>query len=362
MWGQYKYTALPLGYDEPTLSQTPKSAASDTWLLWGCHTVVTFLSCLLLLITFPISVWCFLKMVPSYQRVVIFRLGRVRPPRGPGLVLLFPLIDQFQRVDMRTRAFSVPPSKVKSRDGVLVSMGAEVQYRVCDPVLSVLSVQDLNFVTRNTAQNLLTQSLGRKYLREIHSDRIRIGEYLKEDINEQIKPLGVCVEGLELALEAILGTPEDAMVAPMIPHVVPSSGGLDQLLMQFISLANQTSRNDTPSPAVLDVSLQQLLSHLEKNITESLVSEVGSSYQLYVTLHGGERAAYFLDLTSGSGHCGWGVMPCPDVTLKITEADLQSLVRGDLHPLTAYTGGRLQVEGDIQTVLRLEKVLQAARQ
>ncbi|NP_001039193.1 stomatin-like protein 1 [Xenopus tropicalis] len=361
MWGQYKYTALSMGLDEGHLPQSHKSVPSDTWLMWCCHTAISCLSLLFLIVTFPLSAWCFLKMVPDYQRIVIFRLGRVQAARGPGLVLLFPLIDQFQRVDMRTKAFSVPPSKVKSRDGVLVSMGADIQFCICDPVLSVLSVQDLNFVTRNTAQNLMTQSLGRKYLREIQNDRARIAEHLKEDLNEQVKPWGLCVERVELALESILQTPENALIVPSVTPAVPC-GGIDQLLMQFLALTRQSSGNDSPSLKDTDLSLKQLLSKVEASLTESLVSEVGSSYQLYVTMPGGQISEYFLDLKSGSGNCGWGVHPCPDVTLEMTEADLMSLICGDLHPLTAYTGGRLRVSGNIQTALQLERVLRAAWQ
>lgn len=68
---------------------------------------------------------------------------------------------------------------MKSRDDVLVSLKADVHFRVCDPILSLMSVQDLNFVIQHTAENLLTQSLGRKYLREIYGGRVQIAEHLK---------------------------------------------------------------------------------------------------------------------------------------------------------------------------------------
>ncbi|KAM4678165.1 stomatin-like protein 1 isoform 1-T1 [Discoglossus pictus] len=362
----YKYTALPVGLDEHHPAQITKPAPSDSWLLWGCHTAFACMSFLLLLITFPLSAWCFLKIIPDYQRVVVFRLGRVRPTRGPGLIMLLPFIDQWQRVDMRRKAFNVPPCKVKSRDGALVSMGADVQYRVSDPVLSVMSVQDLNFVTRNTAQNLLTESLGRKYLREIHGDRVRIGEQLQEDINEQVKPWGVNVERVELALEAVLRAPEDPLLGPLNLQGTPSTSGFEQLLVQFVSLVNQSSsHHNTIAPAAVstDITLQQLLSRLEGSLSDSLVSEVNASYQLYVIMQSGQRAAYYLDLATGSGRCGWGTLPSPpDVTLEISESDLLSMFRGDLHPITAYSGGRLQVTGDLQTALRLEKALQVVRQ
>ncbi|XP_063301967.1 stomatin-like protein 1 [Pelobates fuscus] len=361
MGSHYKYISLPTGLDEAPPWQCQKAAPSDSWILSVVHTAISCLSCLLLLITFPVSIWCFLKVVPDYQRIVVFRLGRVRPPRGPGMVLLLPLIDQFQRVDMRTRAFKIPPSKVKSRDGAVVCLGADIQFRVCDPVLSVLSVQDLSFVIQNTAQNLLVQSLGRKYLQEMYSSRMRIGEHLKEDINEQVKPWGACVDRVDLAMEAVMQSPDSNPVGCVNTQSKTPSGGFEQLLMQVISLAKQNPEKEiNPSTGL---TLQQLLSRLEGNLNESLVSKVGSSFQFHLTLESGERAPYFLDLTSGSGRAGWGVIGgTPDVTLDITETDLLSLIQGKLHPLAAYNQGRLRVQGNLQTALQLQEVLQVVTQ
>nr|XP_054773216.1 stomatin-like protein 3 [Lytechinus pictus] len=77
-----------------------------------CSTVVILLSFILLLLTFPVSGWVAIKMVQQFERIVIFRLGRMKAPQGPGVVLINPFIDKWQIVDMRTRAFNVPPQQV----------------------------------------------------------------------------------------------------------------------------------------------------------------------------------------------------------------------------------------------------------
>lgn len=124
----------------------PPPESSQGWLAWICHGIITSLVFLLMIVTFPISGWFALKVrsvagthplrgaqlipgtargcpfalahvfpsqiVPAYERMIIFRLGRIRAPQGPGVVLLLPFIDHWQRVDLRTRAFNVPPCKV----------------------------------------------------------------------------------------------------------------------------------------------------------------------------------------------------------------------------------------------------------
>ncbi|XP_073435651.1 stomatin-like protein 1 isoform X2 [Dendrobates tinctorius] len=288
MWEQYKYTALPPTLEESAASQPARSDPSNSWLMRCCHIWITCLSFVILLITFPISIWWFLKIVPDYERVVIFRLGRVRPPKGPGLVLLLPLIDQFQRIDMRTRAFSIQQSK--------------------------------------------------------------------EDINEQVKQFGVLVECVDLRVETVPRPQEEHVNVPLSPQVVNSNGGLEQLITQFVSMVKEVSATDE-QPST-DLSLQEMMSRLEGILSESLVSDIGSSYQLYVIKKDGLRTACFLDLTTGSGLSGMGVLSCPpDVTLEVTQEDLLSLIKGDLSPMTAYTTGRLRVTGNLQNALQLGKVL-----
>ncbi|XP_051838227.1 stomatin-like protein 1 isoform X1 [Antechinus flavipes] len=202
MFSRSGYRALPLGdFDRfqqsslgiygskqgffPTiLSRDRLSPAQDvadspqSWPSYICHSIISFLVFLLLVVTFPISGWFALKIVPTYERMVVFRLGRIRGPQGPGMVLVLPFIDSWQRVDLRTRAFNVPPCKLTSKDGALVSVGADVQFRIWDPVLSVMMVKDLNSATRMTAQNAMTKTLLKKPLREIQMEKLKIGEQL----------------------------------------------------------------------------------------------------------------------------------------------------------------------------------------
>ncbi|CAI9588745.1 unnamed protein product [Staurois parvus] len=354
----------PLEYREaPSAGESRGSnkAKSITWLMKFCHTAITCLCYLMMIITLPISIWFSIKIVHDYERMVIFRLGRVQPPKGPGLVLVVPFIDQFQRIDMRSRAFRIQPSKVKSLDHMMVSLRADVHFRVCDPVLSVMSIQNLNFVIQHTAENLMAQNLGHKYLKEICGDQIRFAEQLKEDINEQVKAYGVCIDYTEVQLEAVLRPHAEHVPVPVPPASFGPTGGLEQTVTPLSSLAQQTVTTNSVQYPDDDFAVDVIASQIEDGwiLSDSLVTEVGSSYQLIATKKSGENVSYFIDLTSGSGTADWGVFPgIPDVTLKMTAADLMNLIKGDLSPMTAYTTGRLQVIGDLRTALLLEKLFQ----
>ncbi|KAJ7422447.1 Stomatin-like protein 1 [Willisornis vidua] len=361
--------------------------SSQGWLSWICHGIITSLVFLLMVVTFPISGWFALKVVPTYERMIIFRLGRIRAPQGPGMVLLLPFIDHWQRVDLRTRAFNVPPCKLTSKDGAIISMGADVQFRVWDPVLSVIMVKDLIAATRMMAQNAMTKTLMKKSLREIQGEKLRIEEQLLLEINDMTKSWGLEVDRVELSMEAVLQPPRDNLAGPPVTvPPVPGLEGLDgtvQLSAHFfgstlaqagggtsapeaadsVETVNKVEPPTTPLRAQRKPSTDELLSAVESVLSEALVSQVGASYQVNIALSSGTWSTYFIDLSSGSGRVGCGVPEdIPDVTLELSEKDLQDLFLGDLRPLSAYMSGRLQVKGDLHLALKLEDLVKAMKQ
>ncbi|KAM9640067.1 stomatin-like protein 1 isoform 4-T4 [Morphnus guianensis] len=336
--------------------------SSQDWLSWICHGIITSLVFLLMVVTFPISGWFALKIVPTYERMIIFRLGRIRALQGPGVVLLLPFIDHWQRVDLRTRAFNVPPCK------------------------------DLIAATRMTAQNAMTKTLVKKSLREIQVEKLRIGEQLLLEINDMTKSWGLEVDRVELSMEAVLQPPRENLVGPLatvppVPGLEGLDGTIQQLAAHFFNntLALAGSGTSTPEADSMETvnevepptaplltatgsarrkpSMDELLSAVEPVLSEALVAQVGASYQVNIALPSGARSTYFIDLSSGSGQAGHGVPEgSPDVILEVAEKDLQDLFLGDLRPLSAYVSGRLQVKGDLHLALKLEELIKAMKQ
>lgn len=139
-----------------------------------------------------------LRILREYERGVVFRLGRYVGTRGPGLILLVPLIERMQKVSLRTIAMDVPPQDVITRDNVSVAVNAVLYFRVVDPSRSVLEVEDFLFATGQIAQTTLRSTVGQAELDELLSERDKINAHMQTVIDEQTDPWGIKVMLVEV--------------------------------------------------------------------------------------------------------------------------------------------------------------------
>ena len=139
-----------------------------------------------------------LRIVPEYQRAVIFRLGRVIGAKGPGLFILVPIIDRMVKVDLRTVTLDVPTQDIITRDNVSVSVDAVVYFRVVDPVKAIVEVENYLYATSQIAQTTLRSVCGSVELDELLSEREKLNLQLQEIIDRQTDPWGVKVVAVEL--------------------------------------------------------------------------------------------------------------------------------------------------------------------
>jgi SPFH domain, Band 7 family protein len=139
-----------------------------------------------------------LRIVPEYERAVIFRLGRVIGAKGPGLFILIPIIDKMVKVDLRTVTLDVPSQDIITKDNVSVSVDAVVYFRVVDPVRAIVEVEDYQYATSQIAQTTLRSVCGSVELDELLSEREKLNLQLQELIDKQTDPWGVKVVAVEL--------------------------------------------------------------------------------------------------------------------------------------------------------------------
>lgn len=138
------------------------------------------------------------KIVREYERGVVFRLGRLVGPRGPGLILLIPFIERMIKVDLRTVTMDVPSQEVITRDNVTVRVNAVSYFRVIEPSAAVTNVTDFIRATSQIAQTTLRSILGQSSLDELLSEREKINAELQRIIDEQTEPWGVKVSIVEV--------------------------------------------------------------------------------------------------------------------------------------------------------------------
>ena len=139
-----------------------------------------------------------LRVVREYERVVAFRLGRLRGALGPGLVVVLPFIDKLIRVDLRIVTLTIPPQEVITRDNVTARVNAVVMFRVDDPVRSVMSVENHAVATSQFAQTTLRSVVGRAELDTLLAHRADLNEDLAKSIRQQSEPWGVEVSVVEI--------------------------------------------------------------------------------------------------------------------------------------------------------------------
>jgi regulator of protease activity HflC (stomatin/prohibitin superfamily) len=139
-----------------------------------------------------------LKVLREYERGVIFRLGRCVGAKGPGLIILIPIIDRMVKVSLRLVTMDVPPQDVITRDNVSVKVNAVVYFRVVDSEKAVLQVEDFLYATSQLAQTTLRSVCGQVELDELLSAREKINSQLQEILDTHTDPWGVKVTTVEL--------------------------------------------------------------------------------------------------------------------------------------------------------------------
>jgi len=138
------------------------------------------------------------KVLREYERAVIFRLGRCIGQKGPGLIILIPVIDKMVKIPLRTVTMDVPPQDVITRDNVSVKVNAVIYFRVLDPTKAVLQVENYLYATSQIAQTTLRSTLGEAELDDLLSKREKINQELQMVIDRHTEPWGIKVATVEV--------------------------------------------------------------------------------------------------------------------------------------------------------------------
>ncbi|TAL33030.1 MAG: slipin family protein [Spirochaetes bacterium] len=151
------------------------------------------------LILFVLLILSSIKVIKEYERAVVFRLGRLLPrPKGPGIIIIIPVIDRWVKVSLRLVALEIPPQDVITRDNVSVKVSAVLYFRVIEPNKAVTDVEDFLYATSQLAQTTLRSVLGQSELDHLLSDRERINTELQTVLDQHTDPWGIKVSSVEV--------------------------------------------------------------------------------------------------------------------------------------------------------------------
>ena len=149
----------------------------------------------ILVVGFVVSMF---RILREYERGVIFMLGRYHKVKGPGLILVIPVIQQMVKVDLRVRVLDVPSQDVISRDNVSVKVNAVLYFRVVDPERAVINVEDFYDATSQLSQTTLRSVLGKHELDEMLASRDELNADIQAILDEQTDPWGIKVANVEI--------------------------------------------------------------------------------------------------------------------------------------------------------------------
>jgi regulator of protease activity HflC (stomatin/prohibitin superfamily) len=139
-----------------------------------------------------------IRVLREYERGVIFRLGRLVGAKGPGLIILIPIIDKMVKVSLRTIAMDVPSQDIISRDNVSLKVNAVIYFRIIDPQKAIVEIEDYLYATSQIAQTTLRSVLGQSELDELLASRDKINQLLQQIIDQHTDPWGVKVSAVEV--------------------------------------------------------------------------------------------------------------------------------------------------------------------
>jgi len=153
---------------------------------------------ILAIVLVVLFLWSAIKILREYERGVIFRLGRVIRTKGPGLIILIPVIDKMVKVSLRLVAMDVPSQDVITRDNVSIKVNAVIYFRVMDPTNATIEVEDFLFATSQLAQTTLRSVCGQVELDELLAERDKINTQLQNILDKHTDPWGIKVATVEV--------------------------------------------------------------------------------------------------------------------------------------------------------------------
>ena len=340
--------------------------------------LLTILSYFVFVITLPLTYCFFVKKLGEFDRIIVFRLGKMIGVKGPGRHIIFPWMDQTKKVDVRAAAFSVPPQQLITCDGGIVEMGAEIQYGIVDVVTMVSEVADHQDILRSLSKTLMIKILVKKSVRQIEKERRRPATEIQDEINLQVRKWGIDVQKVELSEPKILKQSENggnSAVGSILKGLGMKKDPEYPTPQEFVRLTHglgdeAPQQNALPGGgADMNISLLQMMSNMgaqssgvpgivvppdespavppevfswgkclevivEAEFSGPLEDDACGLYKLEITETPVGTDTYYISLSSETKFVTQGLVSPdgrnPDVSVQISSCDLASVLEGKI--------------------------------
>lgn len=249
-----------------------------------CMRILVIVSWLIVVCTLPLSLCFCVRITQEYERAAVFRLGRLKKTKGPGMIFILPCIESYKVLDLRSQVLDVPPQEVITKDSVTVSVDAVVYYHISNPMATIINVQNPRQATGRLAQTTLTNMFGAKDLQEVLSQKEGISHEMQAILYEATKPWGIEVERVEVEDISLPKTLQRAMAAEAEAtrearaKIIMAEGEI-----KASYFLNDASKTINESPYALQLKYLQTLSTIANEKQSTIVFpvplEINCSFQ-----------------------------------------------------------------------------------
>lgn len=341
-----------------TKTETPNQSAKDTDLLSRLvSTTFLCLSYAAIFFTLPISVWFCFKTLPQWERLVIYRLGKLEGVKGPGNIFVIPWLDTCMKLDLRTQLITNPVKQFLTRDQAIVEAGSTVHYRIVDPLCYASTIKDPELC----GLKQLAYAISIKRMQEhrekdfLDGKKTYVEQEIQKELNTALTSWGIEISSVEINGYHVLNEarPVNAFLNVMkqlgLSTFIEGSAAGD-LLQATTSMAVGGEKGSFGLKSANAIRMQGMLHAANVSVDTGAI----------ICLKIGPDETFYVDFTQGKGLVSEVAPGRLDMTVSLAnQATFDMLVKGTSQSqfLQSYLTGDISVDGDMDALIQLQKIL-----
>jgi len=339
-------------YDASSTDESPPNDNVDVVI----SNIILMCSYVLVFFTLPISVWFCFKHLPQWERIVVYRIGKLHGVLGPGNIFVIPWLDTLTKLDLRTQLISHPTTQFLTKDHAILEAGCNIYYRICDPIKYTGSVCDPEFqgFKKISAAISLKHMESLDVRREFQAnERLPCEEQIQKELNVITTPWGVEISSVEIeGFRVFKAAPEPANAFMNMMQQMgmdPTSNGVAKPTI-FDPLIHASNVAECALKSENAIKLQSIFDEAIESIEDGLI----------IRFKIGDEPEFYADFSSGRGEVHENVCPGRiDVTLSLSQSLFHSLIDGASQAqfFQAYLTGQITIDGNMEALRQLQKLL-----